>query len=1061
MKIKKNLMDDRIEVMRGILAQHLQTHKIMRKLVFILMLLISGYGMAQKVNLGGTVVDANGQPLPFVSVLVKGTQQGTVTNADGKFVIKADKKSALVFSFMGYTTKEELIGDKTEFHVVLEENIVSMKDVVVTALGISREKKSLGYAVQDVKADALNRTGDVQVTDALAGKVAGVDINASGTGVGGSTKVTIRGNSSLTDNNNPLWIVDGIPFSDNTVTGNNQWGSMDIGGGIADINPNDIESISVLKGPSAAALYGSRAGNGVIIVTTKKGSLGKKDLGITYNYNDTYSVPSYYLDLQNTYGQGSNGLVGDNVLSQEISSYSAAWGPVLDGHQVVAWYDNTKTVPYSAHPDNIKDFFQTGNTQSHNISVNGGNDKGTFRASLGNDFVKGNLQSNTLNKSTFNLVSSYNVNRFLKVDAEVSYVNSVINNDPHLGFYDVMTFLYTMPSNIDVHDLYTYRFNANALKSGTYQEQYYIPPSAYGRNPYYQTEQFQNNSTRNRFFGFVAATVQFTKDLNLKVRSGMDYYDYKLQNTYLWNDVIYINANPSINFTNIQFKEQNSDFLLNYNKKAADFTIGASLGGNLMASTQEALYGSSGQLAVPGYYFLDLGINKNSSNSLKQKEIHSVYGFVDLGYKDYLYLDLTARNDWSSTLPVSNRSYFYPSASLSAIVTQMLDDYRVTYNKDIFSFAKVRASVAQVGKDTDPYQLVNAYSTNKTDFGLVQANPPSILANANLKPEIKTSYEVGANVKFFNNRIGIDFAYYESKTKNQVLQIPQVQSSGYAYKYGNAGLISNKGCEVILTGTAVKTKDFNLDLTLNVASNKTMVDELDPLVKTYVFSSLNNGLEVVAIEGHKLGEIYGQGYQLNADGSKLIGSNGLPITTTNKEVLGCIQPDYTGSFSMDAGYKGFYCSALFTFQKGGDVYSFTESIAAYAGTAKCTQDRSALVVPGELADGTKNAISVTAQNYWKNGVSQQQFIYDATFLKLKELAIGYNFSKKLLSMIPTRPINTLRLAFVGNNLVYFIKHTPGTTPDGVAMSSNIFSQAIDFSGLPGTRSFGLSLNVGF
>jgi TonB-linked SusC/RagA family outer membrane protein len=1038
-----------------------QTHKIMRKLVFILMILTSMYGMAQKVNLGGTVVDVNGQPLPFVSVVVKGTQVGTVTNAAGKFAIKTDNKTALVFSFMGYITKEVSIDNLTQFHVVLQENSVALKDVVVTALGISREKKALGYAVQDVNAKQLTQTGDAEVTQALAGKVAGVDINASGTGVGGSTKVTIRGNSSLSDNNNPLWIVDGIPFSDNTVTGNNQWGGVDIGGGIADLNPNDIASITVLKGPSAAALYGSRAGNGVIIVTTKKGSLGQKDLGITYNYNDTYSVPSYYLDLQNTYGQGSNGVVGDNISSQQTSPFSSAWGPALDGHQVVAWYDNTKTVPYVAHPNNIKDFFQTGNTQSHNISVSGGNEKGSFRASLGNDYIKGNLQSNTLNKSTLGLVSSYNINKFLKVDADFNYVNSSINNDPHLGYYGIMSYLYTMPSNIDVHDLYTYRLNANALKTGNYEEQYYVPPTANDRNPYAQTQEYQNTSTRNRFFGFVSATIKFSNDLNLKVRTGMDYYNYQLSNTYLWNDIVYGGQNPSINFTNIEFKEQNSDFLLNYNKKVSDLTIGASLGGNLMSNTQKQLYGSSGQLAVQGYYFLDLGTNKNTTNSLDEKEIHSVYGFVDLGYKDYLYLDLTARNDWSSTLPVNNRSYFYPSASLSAVITEMLDNYGVTYNRNIFSFAKVRASVAQVGKDTDPYQLMNAYTTSKSDFGLVQANPPSVLANANLKPEIKTSYEVGANMKFFNNRVGIDFTYYDSKTKNQVLQIPQVQSSGYASAYANAGLISNKGIEVTLSGTAVKTNDFNLDFALNLASNKTMVDELDPLVKTYIFSSLNNGLEVVAIEGHKLGEIYGQGYQLNADGSKLIGSNGLPVATTNDQVLGCIQPDYTGSFSVDAGYKGFYCSGLFTFQKGGDVYSYTEAIAAYAGTAKCTQDRSSMVVSGDYANGTKNTTAVTAQNYWQSGLPQQQFIYSASFLKLKELAIGYNFSKKMLDMIPTKPINNLRLAFVADNLAYFIKHTPGTTPDGAAMSSNIFSQAIDFSGLPGARTFGLSLNVGF
>ncbi|MGC9151584.1 MAG: TonB-dependent receptor domain-containing protein [Microbacter sp.] len=379
----------------------------------------------------------------------------------------------------------------------------------------------------------------------------------------------------------------------------------------------------------------------------------------------------------------------------------------------------------------------------------------------------------------------------------------------------------------------------------------------------------------------------------------------------------------------------------------------------------------------------------------------------------------------------------------------------------MFSFIKLRGSAAQVGKDTDPYQLINVYTTNKSDFGLVQANPPSILANANLKPEIKTSYELGTNLKFFMDRIGIDFTYYYSQTKNQVMQIPQVQSTGYSSAYKNAGLISNRGTELTLSGTAVKSNAFNLDLILNVAINKTMVDQLDPSVKNYIFNSLNNGLQVVAIEGHKLGEIYGTAYQLNADGSKLIGSNGMPVATTNNQVIGCIQPDYTGSFAVDANYKGFYCSALFTFQKGGNIYSYTQAMAAYAGTAACTENRNNMIVNGEYANGTKNTTAVSAQSYWQSGLPQQQFIFDASFLKIKELAIGYNFNRKILALIPTMPIKTLKLSFVADNLAYFIKHTPGTTPDGYAMSSDIFSQAIDFSGLPGARTFGLSLNVGF
>ena len=1018
--------------------------------------------MMAQVTIHGTVKSADGKTLPGVSVVIKGTTRGTITDMNGSYSIANVSKSAtLVFSFVGMQTKEVPVGNQSTINVSLTESLTSLKQVVVTALGISRQKKSLGYSVQDVKSSVLNRTGDAKISNALVGKVAGVSINSSGTGVGGSIKVTIRGNSSLSGNNSPLWIVDGVPYSNQQVTDNNQWGNIDMGGGAVDLNPQDIKSISVLKGPAAAALYGTRAGNGVIIVTLKKGKRGKKNLGVSYSYTNTYSVPAYFLNMQNSYGQGSNGVIGDNIANQEASSFEGAWGPRMNGQQIVAWYDNSKTIAYTPHPNNLKDFFNTGNIQSHNVSVSGGGKDGSFRATFSHVGNKGMLPTNSLFKNSLSLVSGYQINKYLKVNAEVNYVRTSINNQPHLGFYDIMSYLYTMPSNVNIQNVNTYKLNASALSAGKYVEQYYVSPNANNRNPYAQTKEYQNNNTRNHFFGSISATIKFSKDFNLKLSSGMDYYNAILTQTFLWNDIVYPGANPSINMTYTQFKEQNSNFLFNFNKKLSDFSIQASVGGNLMSHVQRQLYGGSGQLAVQGSYYLGLGTNKNTYNTLYNKEINSLYGFVNLGYKDYLYLDVTARNDWSSTLPPQNRSFFYPSVSLSALLTQMMDNYGINYNKDIFSYIKLRGSIAQVGKDTDPYQLTNVYSTGRTDFGLVQATPPSTLANNNLKPEIKTSYEFGTDLKFFMNRIGIDFTYYNNKTKNQILEIPQVQSSGYQYAYKNAGLITNKGMEFTLSGTPVRNKNFRIDLGLNLATNKTFVNRLDPAVKMYIFNSLNNGLQVVAIEGHKLGDIYGTAYKLNPDGSKLIGSDGLPVSTTNNQVIGNIQPKYTGSFSLDANYKGLYCSALLTFQNGGDIYSYTQAIAASAGTAAVTANRNDMVIKGEHADGSQNTTAISAQKYWQSGLPDQRFIYSASFLKLKELAIGYNFSKKLLMRIPNEPIKKLKLSFVADNLAYLIKHTPGTTPDGSAMSANIFSQAIDFSGLPGAQTFGFSLNVGF
>jgi TonB-linked SusC/RagA family outer membrane protein len=1024
----------------------------MRQIVFIFMILTSACAFAQRVNIEGAVVDDNGQPLSYVSVIVKGSQTGTVTNTDGKFKVATDKKSTLVFSFVGYETTEVSVSGQSSLRIVLKENTVAMKDVVVTALGIKREKKSLGYAVQDVKADELTKAGSTDVTSALQGKVAGLSINTSGTGAGGSAKVVIRGNSSLADNNEPLWIVDGIPYNNSTETGNYQWGGYDRAGGSFDLNPEDIESISVLKGATAAALYGSRAGNGVILVTTKKGDKNK-NLGITYTYKMTASPVAYSLDLQNTYGQGSNGVYS--------STSQSSWGAPMQGQSIAAWWDGTQTTTYSVQKDLTKNFYRTGGTQSHNVSLSGGTDKSTYRASLGNDYTKGNVPNQSIQKTDFDVVSKHTINKYLDFETKANYVNTVGKNRPLLGYYSTMYYLYTMPRSIQLNDLSAHRFNANDLSAGTYTEQNWTTANASYRNPYFLLSQENNKDVKDRFFGYAQANVKFTDDLKLKIKQGLDYSGTQYTYNYNYADAVETTY-PMMTMTKDTYRELNTEILLSYNKQFRDFSLGLSAGANRMYTKTESLYGYSGKFAVVGSAaYLSLGTDQKTSNSIYEKEINSVYGFMNLGYKDYLYLDVTARNDWSSTLPSSNRSYFYPSFSLSGLITEALSKYGISYPKDVITYGKVRASFAQVGKDTDPYQLKSAYSTSTGGFNYLYAYESTTLANENLKPEIATSYEIGTEWKFLKNRLGLDFTYYNTVTKNQVLDIPYTYSAGYTSQTANVGKISNKGIELTLSGTPIKTKNFSLDLTLNLAKNKTMVDELASSVSMYEFGSLNNGLKVVAIEGHKLGEIYDYGYKKDSKGNLIIGSDGLPERTDSQEVLGCIQPDFTGSFALGATYKGFSLSALFAFQKGGDVYSYTEAAAAYAGTAACTEDRNSRVISGVTESGTANTVSVTAQNYWQNGVTAEQFIYDASYIKLKEVSLGYSVPKTFLRTATHNIVDNLRISLVGSNLLYLLKHTPGTTPDGSAMSSNIFSQAVDFSPVPNTRTYGFTVNVGF
>jgi TonB-linked SusC/RagA family outer membrane protein len=1024
----------------------------MKKFIFLFMILFSTCAWAQKVNLGGTVVDDKGEPLPGVTVIVKGTQEGVVTNIDGKFNIATEKKTAFIFSYVGYTSKEVPIGKATQYHVVLEESSVALGDVVVTALGIKREKKSLGYAVQDVKADELTKAGSSDVTSALQGKVAGLSINSSGTGTGGSAKVVIRGNSSLADNNEPLWIVDGVPYDNSTTTGNYQWGGYDRAGGAFDLNPEDVESISVLKGPSAAALYGSRAGNGVILVTTKKG--GKNEsLGVTYTYKMSVSPVAYSLDLQDTYGQGTNGVYS--------STAQSSWGEEMTGQQITAWWDNTQTTTYSVQEDLMKNFYRSANTQSHNISISGGNEQSSFRASLGNDYMKGNIPGQTVQKTSFDVVTKHNVNKYLDVDIKANYVNTVGRNRPLLGYYSTMYYLYTMPRNIQLSDLKEHKFDADDLATNNnYSEDNWTTPNASYRNPYFLLAQENNKDSKNKFFGYAQATINLSSDLKLKIKQGLDYSDTQYKYVYNYEDAVEANW-PMMEMTKETFKEMNSEFLLNYNKQIKDFSLGVSVGGNRMHTKTESIYGGSGQFSVTGAAYLSLGTSQTTSNDIYEKEINSLYGFMNLGYKNFLYLDITARNDWSSTLPSSNRSYFYPSFSLSGLITEALDTYGISYPKNIITYGKVRASFAQVGKDTDPYQLQQSYSTSVGGFSLLYASEPTTLSNVNLKPEIATSYEFGTEWKFFGNRVGFDLTYYNTITKNQVLDIPYIYSAGYTSQTANVGKISNKGLELTLSGTAVKTKNLSIDLIANFAKNTTRVDELDSSVDMYEFGSLNNGLKIVAIEGDKLGEIYDYGYKKDTNGNKIIGSDGLPEQSDSQGVLGCIQPDFTGSFALNANYKGIYLSALFAFQKGGDVYSYTEASASWAGVAKCTEDRADKVISGVLESGSVNTQSVTAQNFWQNGITAEQFIYDASYLKLKEISLGYNFPKKLLKSLTHSVLDNFKVALFGSNLLYLVKHTPGTTPDGSAMSSNIFSQAIDFSPVPNTSTYGLTVNIGF
>jgi TonB-linked SusC/RagA family outer membrane protein len=997
----------------------------------------------------GMVVDENGQALIGVNVSVKGTTAGTITNFEGKFSIEVPEGAKVTFSYIGYMTMT--LNPTPNMRVVLKEDAQMLDDVVVTALGIKREKKALGYAVQDIKAERLTQAGDANLVNSLAGKIAGVQVGLASGGVGAATRIDIRGASSLSDNNEPLWVVDGVPFDNGNDNDAGEWGGRSRAGGAFDLNPDDIESISVLKGANAAALYGERGGNGVIVVTTKKGSRSS-NIGVRYSGSVVFSDVAYTLDKQTRYGQGSAGTYS--------STSPLAWGEEMKGQNVISW--TGEQGKYSPHVDRLKDFCRTGIEQSHNLSVSGGNEKGSFRVSLGHSRTEGIFEKNSVKKTNFDLRADYDINKWLNIDTKVSYFSTIGYNRPELGNYGVMNYFNEMPANIRLEDLAP-GYN---IVAGNHVEKLYTTVNADYRNPYFLQEQAINNDHKDRTFGYLAANFSILPGLKAKLKYGLDYYAYRAIDGSRFSDKIYENDRPNYNTHQRNFKEQNYEFLISYNGKInEDFDFNINYGGSTVKRQSFTLNGTSGKLASEDTFFLGAGSNIKSTEEIEESETRSMYAFGQIAYRNRIYLDVTARNDWSSTLTSKDNdfdnSYFYPSVSLSGIVSEIFE------LPEWITFAKVRGSWAKVGKATNPYQTSQSYTLSTDNFNLISGNIPDTQVVKHLKPELSTSYELGLDLKLFNNRLGLDFTYYVERTKNQILPVETVQSSGFRYRLINAGLIQNKGIEVMLTTVPVKTKDFRLGVDFNFAMNEGMLEELedknDPkALKSFKFDGLGN---VWATEGEKLGQIHGYKYQRDDQGRIIVGSDGLPLrSSSSDEVIGNLQADWTGSVGINAEYKNFYMNALVSIRQGGEVISISESMATSAGTAARTDmnNRMAFFVDGVKANGQPNDVITSAQEYFGHisGITEE-FVYDASYAKLKEIAVGYNFPKSLLSSLTHNAIKSLRVSLVGRNLFYFYKNTPGTAPDAGAMASGYSAQAYDWSPLPATRSYGFSLSVGF
>ena len=974
---------------------------------------------AAKKTITGRIVDATGEPLIGVTIMEKGTTNGSITDYDGNYSLSVPGNAVLQFSYIGYKSVEMKVEGKEVIDLTMHEDTEVLDEVVVTALGIKREKKMLGYAVQELKSDELNKTGDPSVTSALQGKVAGLSMNTSSTGLGGSTKITIRGNSSLSDNNQPLWIVDGVPFSDNSTSDASFYGGVDRGGASLDINPDDIESISVLKGPNAAALYGSRAGNGVILVTTKKGS--KKDgFGIRYTGNFTWSSVAETLEQQERYGQGQIGANGGASYTKETSG---SWGPVLDGSPFEAW--NGETYAYSKYGNKLKDYFDTGFSQNHNVSISNGTETSHFRASFGASDNKGVFPNEKLSRINIDLNAGTELNKWMSIDGKISLSRTKAEDRPEYGTYGAINQLMGIPHNVRLDDLKQYS-TEDAVHVNWYG------PSAEIRNPYYVLHQRHNSDERWRAFGYYSTKINFTDWLHLSAKYAFDYYRTRVQNTnagdaYNNETVPSAITDDKMDRGEENFFESNAEFILMGDRQLTEnFRLGFTLGSNFMYQKFESLSAGVGNMLTKGeWMFNAANLLRTAAETGKERAMNSVFGSVQMAWKEYLSLDLTARNDWSSTLPKQNNSFFYPSANLSFVIS----DFMKSIDKSLPSwvtFAKLRLSAAQVGKDTEPYQLYNTYAY-KFDNGILTPDKSNVKLNDNLKPEIATSYEAGLDMKFFDNRFGFDFTYYYSKTKNQIMKV-------------------------------------------NMAHNVSTVKELAPESNVnYMFfnGDGNFPVKVGARAGEKLGEIYATTlYKRNDNGDIIIGADGMPMTVTDEaeyvaNPIGNIQPDLTMSVSPTFTYKGVTLSAMFDMKFGGDIFSYSEMMSTGRGLAKRTENRGEadnymMVFPGVTENGQPNTTKITASQYY-GALLAEDFLYDASFIKLKELSLGYSFPSKMLKKTP---LTSLNVSFVARNLCYLLKHTPGTSPEG-GYDTTMFSQAIDYAALPYTRTFGLSVSLGF
>ncbi|MDP1815584.1 MAG: SusC/RagA family TonB-linked outer membrane protein [Leadbetterella sp.] len=1028
---------------------------------------------AQTSVLSGIVKTEKEELLPGVSIQIKGTNNGTVTDYKGTYKINLEKdKNVIVVSYIGFLSQEIEVGNRTKLDIVLQEDTKVLNEVVVTALGIKREEKSLGFAATTINANAVIDAKANNWVNTLSGKVAGLNIQGVGGGPMGSARITLRGESSLNlENNQALIVVDGVPIS-SKITGTGFTSHLsadspiDYGSTVSDLNPDDIETVTVLKGPGATALYGSRAAGGALVITTKTGVRKDRGIGVTYNTNFNIEQINRWPDYQFAYGEGRTDTYYSYLNSEDgintgtnVAS-GRAFGPKFNGQNYFQYnpeaLDGKPSVrtPWVAYPNYISDYFQTGKTFSNSISLDGGTEKGSARFSLThmkNEWIVPNTGFERINAA---LSVNQQLSDKLRITGKANYTNKRSDNLPAAGYNNqsLMYFIIIGPSP-NVNPAWYKPYWEPGLEGVKQRNPFNSGPD----NPYLDMYEMLNKMNKNGLIGNISANYKFSDHLDLMIRSGLDMsYEFRSQQR-----PFSMTKYPRGMYReqNVFSYESNTDFLFSYKN---DFTnkisLNATAGANAMKQTYDFAGIYADQLAQPGVYQISNSLDQAVADPLKtQKAINSAYATTQVAYDEKVFLDLTGRNDWSSTLPFVNNSFFYPSVSASFLLHEL---FQVPAS---ISFAKIRASWAQVGNDTRPYQTSRYYDRI---YGNNFTNP-STLFNANLKPEITASYEVGLDLRLWKNRLGLDIAAYDNKSRNQILAVPLDPTSGFSNALINAGLINSKGVELKLNGKIVNNENFKWNSTAIWSRNRSFVRELAEGITNQTIYAHGSNVTIEARVGGRMGDMYGRGFQRSPDGQIIYGTNGLPaqLDPTVKK-WGNAFADWKGSWSNEVSYKGLKMSVLLDGQMGGSMYSQTNHKNNTLGKTKVTLPGRDGGIIGDgvvkQADGSylPNTVKVSAVSYYDNyyQISNTEVnIFDASFLKIREVRLEFNLPQNLLSRVGIRQTS---VALFGRELFNFTKF-PGFDPEGGNLNNGTLTPGVELTQFPSARSLGANLTFKF